>query len=67
MKKLVRFDPAQTYLLEEGLRALIVPVDHPDHDRVSNRQHVTTSIVLKIEANGAFETENTRYCPIHVL
>lgn len=66
MKKIVRFDPAQTLLLKEGYCALIVPVDHPDSANVSNKSHVATSTVQKIEANGAFETLNTRYCPIHV-
>jgi len=67
MKKIVRFDPTQTYLLKEGYCALIVPVDHPDSANVSNKSHVSTSMVLKIEANGAFETINTLYCPIHVI
>lgn len=64
-KKIVRFDPAQTLLLKEGYCALIVPVDHPSAD-VTNKGLVQTTMVEKIEANGAFETMNTRYCPIHV-
>lgn len=67
MKKVVRYDPAQTYLLKEGYCALIVPVDHPDTANISNKQHVQTTMVEKLDANGQFETRNTIYCPIHVL
>jgi len=66
MKKIVRFDPKQTLQLALGVSALIVPIDHPDSANVSNKGPVLTSTVLKISPNGAFETLNTQYCPVHV-
>jgi hypothetical protein len=66
MKKIVKYDPSQTIFLKEGYCALIVPVDHPG-EGVTNTKLIQTTMVEKVEANGAFETLNTRYCPIHVV
>jgi hypothetical protein len=67
VKKIVRFDPKQTLLLHQGYCAIVVPVDHPDTENVTNTKHVVTTPVLEIQANGAFETRNSLYCPIHVM
>jgi hypothetical protein len=49
---------------EAGQRALVVPLDHPEAVRVSNRRPVLTSVVLAYDPEtGEFETENTRYRP----
>lgn len=46
-----------------GRSAVVVPVDHPSA-RVSNRRHIVTSTVMvEIDGEGAFETLNTRYEP----
>lgn len=48
--------------LKIGYGTWIWPVDHPS-SLVSNKGVATTSPVLKIEAGGKFETENTIYVP----
>lgn len=47
-----------------GSRAIIIPINHPDMDNVSNNGPVLTSPVVKYcPLTGEFETENTRYQP----
>lgn len=48
-----------------GQRAIVEPVDHPDHERVSNEGPVITSVVLTYDTmTGVFVTQNTVYVPI---
>jgi hypothetical protein len=41
-------------------RAWLYPINHPS-PFVSNQQLAQTSPIVKVEDNGTFETENTRY------
>ena len=50
--------------LRIGWPALVVPVDHPDAENVSNTKHVRTTPVVKIGEAGDFATANTYYVPI---
>lgn len=64
-KKIVRYKEVK-FLVEGGVnaRALVLPVDHPDTDRVSNEDFAITSMVVAYdEATEVFETENTVYVP----
>jgi len=45
-----------------GINTILQPIDHPSY-LVTNTNPVVTSNVVKIEENGVFETENTRYVP----
>jgi hypothetical protein len=63
-KPTVHFDPTRPGLSPKvGERAVVWPLDHPDHDRVSNTKAVITSTVVKTNPDGSFETENTLYVP----
>lgn len=44
-----------------GYPAIVLPVDHPDTDNVSNLEFATTSRVVRVGNNGEFETLNTIY------
>ncbi len=59
-KKVVRYS-AVILLPVVGNSAIVLPVDHPDTDRVSNRNFVITSQVVRVGLNGEFETLNTVY------
>jgi hypothetical protein len=58
-KPVVRYSK-QLMLMDVGYNAIVVPIDHPNHDL--NGEVVTTSRVVSIDANGKdFETRNTKY------
>lgn len=66
MKKIVRYSSVLVPPVV-GKSAVVLPVDHPDTDRVSNRNFVKTSEVVRVEAYpdegefDEFETLNTVY------
>ena len=62
-KRTVHFTPPAYSAVIVGSSALVFPVDHPDRENVSNTTHVTTSTVVKVNADGSFETENSIYVP----
>jgi hypothetical protein len=52
---------------EPGQRAMVYPVDHPNHlpvHCVSNEKMCFTSTVIRVGENGEFETLNTIYRPV---
>jgi hypothetical protein len=59
-KKIVRYS-AVLGEIELDKSAVVLPVDHPDTERVSNRDFATTSRVVRVGVNGEFETLNTTY------
>ncbi len=60
MKKVVNY--STLVFCEEGCQALVFPVDHPDHERVTNEEPARTSAVIRYDAaTGEFETLNTLY------
>lgn len=63
-KPTVHFDAARLTLPPvEGRRAIVWPFDHPDSERVSNTKSVLTTPVVKVNADGSFETANSLYVP----
>lgn len=61
-KKLVHYKQLVMCML--GRSALVVPCDHPS-STVSNTGLITTSqVMVGLDADGCFETLNTRYAPI---
>ena len=63
-KRTVHFDPARGSTAPvPGRSAIVWPIDHYASDRVSNAKHVLTSAVVKVNADGSFETENSIYVP----
>jgi hypothetical protein len=66
-KPVVFYDDDRPSYIRVGYRALVVPFDHPDADRVTGDgiTPVTTSTVLAYdEGTGEFVTENTVYVPL---
>jgi len=60
-KKVVHYIDVPTIV---GNVAYLTPIDHPDHENVSNTKLVRTShIVSHNEATGRIETQNTIYVP----
>lgn len=55
-----RVTPFQHIVVGDG--AVVVPVDHPDTERVTNGLAALTSEVLAYDPEtGEFETKNTKY------
>ena len=66
MKPVVYYDTNYPAHIKEGSAAYIKPINHPNHlpgHCVSNTSMVHTSTVLSVDADGNFETKNTRYVP----
>lgn len=62
MKNKATYDPTKTVRLETGTYAIVWPTSHYS-PLVSCTKHILTSIVIAIEPDGTFETENTIYTP----
>jgi hypothetical protein len=64
-KKLVMYHPRPGLdYIQVGLRASVVPLDHPDTVFVTNGYEAITSAVQWYnEETGVFETLNSRYVP----
>lgn len=62
-KKVVRYSQV-IGPIEVGYSVLVVPVDHPDEENVSNNVPASTSRVVSYnEETEEFETMNTFYTP----
>lgn len=59
-KKIVRYSAVLINPVK-GRSAIVLPVDHPDTERVSNRDFARTSKVVEVRDNGEFETLYTIY------
>ena len=67
MKKVVHYSDLR-YTPVVGKMAMVIPVDHPDTENVSNNTWVYTSDVVRVdEVTGIFETLNTVYEPVRVF
>ena len=61
-KKIVRYSALHSPV-NEGSRVLLIPVDHPDRELVTNGKEVITSPVETVGYDGLFTTRNTIYVP----
>ena len=59
-KKVVRYS-AMLVPPKVGYNAVVLPVDHPDSEQVSNQDFATISRVVRVGDKGEFETLNTVY------
>lgn len=59
MKKVVYFRDCHEPVV--GQCILVLPINHPDTERVSNKQWAITSPVVRVFEDGGFETQNTVY------
>lgn len=65
MKKVVQYSRLITKNVKIGEGVLIVPLDHPDQENVSNLNPAWTSpVVAYNEATAEIETRNTLYKPV---
>lgn len=64
MKRTVRFRRPANVGPKVGESAIVFPFDHPDSERVSNRDYAITSEVVKVNEDGSFETLNSKYIPV---
>ena len=62
-KRIVHYDASMPSQIMLGIGALVWPVDHTS-DLVSNKKPVLTSVVIKYDGEGCFETMNTLYIPV---
>jgi hypothetical protein len=63
-KRTVHFYPDRVFVRPAiGRSAVVLPIDHDDSERVSNTKHVITSSVVKVSADGSFETQHSIYVP----
>jgi hypothetical protein len=62
-KRVVHYLPDEVTQIFIGMGALVKPVDH-ESDLVSNKKYVLTSVVIKCDDDGSFETLNSLYVPI---
>lgn len=66
MKRTVHYVRDELTAICEGFGALVRPVDHSDTEHVSNTKHVLTSVVIRDNGDGSFETQNSIYIPVEV-
>jgi len=66
MKQTVHYDVTMSAIetIVVGKRAFITPVDHPDQANVTNGRSAPTSVIIGVNPNGSFETQNTFYIPV---
>jgi len=65
MKPIVHYTPTEQDSIIKGSYAYVQPTDHTS-PFVSNTRAATTSLVIRIEKNGVFETMNSIYVPVGV-
>jgi hypothetical protein len=61
-KQVVQYRVTPYQYIQVGESAVVIPVDHPDTELVTNGQAALTSEVLSYDTEtGEFETKNTLY------
>ncbi len=64
-KQVVHYRPTENDFIKVGHGAFVMPIDHPDSERVSNLRYVITSRVVAYDRDSdEFETLNTLYKPV---
>ena len=60
-KPVVLYRADEAHVIVLGMGAYVFPVNHPNVANVSNTHHVRTTMVIRHDKDGEFETENSIY------